>query len=154
MSELQEIEDRFWSRVDKQGDSGCWEYLPSRGRRNYGIFVISKRNCPAHRVAWALSVGPIPKGYVLDHVCHNPCCVNPAHLRVCLPYQNSCNRPKSSKNKSGFKGVFWSNQAQRWLAEISANKKQYHLGTFSTPEDAYAAYCEAASILHGEYAYI
>jgi hypothetical protein len=32
------------------------------------------------------------------------------------------------------------------------NKKQKHLGLFSTPEEAYAAYCVAAKAVFGEFA--
>jgi HNH endonuclease len=33
-------------------------------------------------------VGPIPAGYVLDHLCRNRPCVNPFHLELVVPYVN------------------------------------------------------------------
>jgi hypothetical protein len=41
----------------------------------------------AHRFVWEQLVGPIPRGFVLDHDnpdfgCHNSRCVNPAHLEM------------------------------------------------------------------------
>ena len=34
----------------------------------------------AHRVVWSLTNGPIPDGLVLDHLCRNRACCNPAHM--------------------------------------------------------------------------
>ncbi|MBA2671549.1 MAG: HNH endonuclease [Gemmatimonadetes bacterium] len=36
----------------------------------------------AHRYYFEKSVGPIPKGYELDHTCGRRCCVNPSHLEA------------------------------------------------------------------------
>lgn len=69
-------EARFWSRVNKDGPNGCWEWTGPREPFGYGR-VSSLR---AHRIAYELLVGPIPVGLTLDHLCRNPPCVNPAHL--------------------------------------------------------------------------
>ena len=34
-------------------------------------------------------VGPIPAGYHVDHICFQPACVNPAHLRLLTAEENS-----------------------------------------------------------------
>lgn len=62
------------------------------------------------------------------------------------------NSKRRTDNNSGFKGVAWSKAAGKWQAYITANRKRRHLGLFDTPEDGYAAYCESARKLHGEFA--
>lgn len=67
-------------RVDSQ--SGCWEWMANRTTQGYGRVWVEGRLQQAHRVTYALLLGPIPDGLVLDHfLCDNPPCVNPEHLR-------------------------------------------------------------------------
>ena len=66
------------------------------------------------------------------------------------PQQNANTRERS---RSGLPKGVWRNQ--RWggfNARIKINRKQRHLGTYSTPEAAHAAYARAAERLHGEFA--
>lgn len=68
---------RFWARVE--WSEGCWEWLGPRGRGGYGCYTQLGESY-AHRVAYRLAVGPVPKGLEIDHLCRNRGCVNPAHL--------------------------------------------------------------------------
>lgn len=85
------IEDRFWEKVDKTSSaSGCWLWLGAKEPHGYGSFNIGNRtNRAAHRVAYLLTVGPIPSGMTLDHLCRNTSCVNPAHLDPCTSGVNT-----------------------------------------------------------------
>lgn len=77
---------RFWSKVQHGG--GCWLWQASVfGSPGYGQFTAvdtgraaRQRHLYAHRVAWALSHGPIPEGQSVLHSCDVPLCVNPDHL--------------------------------------------------------------------------
>jgi hypothetical protein len=77
--------ERFWEKVDKSG--GCWEWTAYK-RQGYGRFSMPGGPVLAHRLAWLMLIGPIPAGLVLDHLCRNPGCVNPAHLEPVTPGVN------------------------------------------------------------------
>lgn len=83
------LEERFWEKVEKMAPDGCWFWLAST-RNGYGqIGQWSKGTIDyAHRVAYEMLVGPIPAGLVLDHICRNPSCVNPAHLEPVTQAEN------------------------------------------------------------------
>lgn len=65
---------RFWAKVDK--GPTCWNWTAYRQRDGYGQ-IKSKL---AHRISYAMCVGPIPEGKQLHHTCKNKGCVNPGHL--------------------------------------------------------------------------
>lgn len=77
---------RFWSRVER--GPRCWLWRGSvTGSLGYGQFGLMtagahpvQKNVYAHRLAWALSHGPIPGGQHVLHSCDVPRCVNPEHL--------------------------------------------------------------------------
>lgn len=73
-----DLAQRFWQKVDKSGD--CWVWTGALLKTGYGSIRIDKKAMRAHRVAYELCVGPIPRGLLLRHSCDNPRCVNPAHL--------------------------------------------------------------------------
>jgi hypothetical protein len=76
---------RFWSKVDKSGDCWVWtagRFLNKKGVYTYGMFTIRTRAKYAHRIAWELVHGPIPRGLRVLHSCDNPPCVRPDHLRL------------------------------------------------------------------------
>lgn len=105
----------------------------------------------AHRLAWFYVHGELPDGD-MDHVNLVRSDNRIANLRPASRTQNQINREKSSKNKSGFKGVSWKPAAGRWVAQASYEGKKYHLGLFDTPEEASEAYKAFAAKYHGEFA--
>jgi hypothetical protein len=66
---------RFWAKVQKT--DSCW--LWTSGTARYGQFTIQTTKL-AHRVAWELTHGKIPKGLQVLHHCDNQRCVRPDHL--------------------------------------------------------------------------
>lgn len=67
----------FWERIISTGF--CWRWQPHGGGR-YGHFHAAGGRFQAHRAAWLISRGAIPKGLQVLHRCDHTKCVNPAHL--------------------------------------------------------------------------
>lgn len=74
----------YWSHVDKSAPEGCWPWTGSLDHDGYGRIRDPRTLAirPAHRVSFALSGQRVSDGMVLDHLCRNRACVNPAHLRA------------------------------------------------------------------------
>lgn len=86
----EEVQARFWSKVNKRSDSECWDWTHYVRSNGYGEFRFMGQAHKAHRVAYAISnnIWPIPlyvDGNRMD-VCHSCVqrqdCVNPNHLRL------------------------------------------------------------------------
>lgn len=78
------IADRLWEKIDKSsGQNGCWEWTAYKTRLGYGKIALpgDSGSALSHRIVYELEVGAIPDGFVVMHVCDNPSCCNPAHLR-------------------------------------------------------------------------
>lgn len=87
--------DQLPSRLQRRiriEPAGCWVWTgaTTRGRSTYGIAwcSIRKTTTTAHRVVYAVLVGPIPDELDLDHRCKTPLCVNPRHVEAVSPSEN------------------------------------------------------------------
>lgn len=62
------------------------------------------------------------------------------------------NSKTPSTNTSGYKGVTWSKQNNKWMAQLKVNDKNLYLGFYHNIIDAALAYDAVARELHGEFA--
>ena len=132
--------ERFWEKAKKTDT--CWLWTAGRTRCGYGHFKeiatgTQLKWTRAHRFAYEELVGPIPDGLVLDHMCHQPLCVNPDHLRAVTQSENARNRSGLMKtNTSGYSGVSFNKASKKYHAKVFFEGKQFHLGFFEDPREA------------------
>ena len=97
-------EERFWERVDRSGGpNACWPWIAGMAQ-GYGVLSVNGISVRAHRFSYVLHHGaPLGLGklWVL-HQCHNPACVNPQHLRLGTPCENSREKVQSNRHRPLF----------------------------------------------------
>lgn len=98
---VQTVENRFWSKVAVGNASECWLWTAARLPRGYGQFQLSGKSRRAHRVAYEIAVGPIPKGMHVLHSCDVTSCVNPAHLHLGTHDENMREMVERKRSASG-----------------------------------------------------
>ena len=92
-----DLAERFWSNVEIGNHQDCWLWKQSVGSHGYGQTFDGVTVRLAHRVAWALSIGPIPARMTIDHRCRNRRCVNPQHLRLLTNLENATDNGQGRK---------------------------------------------------------
>ena len=103
----------------------------------YIIIGIDSMLYRAHRLAFLYMTGSIP--IEVDHGNHNRSDNRWKNLNSADRKSNSRNSSMSINNTSGFKGVFWHEERNKWGAYISVDGKRIHLGLFTDKSDAIKA---------------
>jgi len=78
-----------------------------------------------------------PPGKVVDHINHNTLDNRKDNLRIVSYVENARNRAGLNRNnKSGYPGLRWHTEINKWVATIKINYKEIYLGAFINKEDA------------------
>jgi hypothetical protein len=91
------------------------------------------------------------EGMVIDHINGIKTDNRKENLRICTAIENNRNRKLNSNNTSGFKGVYWNKNKQRYIAQVKINNKKVIAGTFKTLQEAALAYETKAKQLFGSF---
>ena len=85
---LSQLPERWRDKIEIESNSGCWLWTGAVSKSGYAIVVVAGRNCQPRNLIWEQFIGPIEKGIVLDHLCHTPSCINPAHAEAITHREN------------------------------------------------------------------
>lgn len=102
-----------------------------------------------HRLIWLWHGYKLPK--LLDH--EN--CIRTdnriENLRPANRAQNEYNKPKRKDNTSGYRGVYWNKQSNKWRVRLKIDGKHTDFGQFNDIELAGLVAKEARSKFHGSF---
>lgn len=91
--------------------------------------------------------------YGIDHINNNKFDNRKSNLRKVTASQNNMNKRLRQDSTSGYTGVYWGKQHNKWMAKIVVCGKQIHLGFFDNFEDAVKARKQAENKYFGEFSY-
>jgi HNH endonuclease len=140
-----ETGELFWkTRMSDKTPAG--KLAGSKRKDGYVCITIRGARLTAHRVAWAIHTGSWPKKYI-DHINGDPGDNRIENLRDVSQRENIQNLYRAkSNNKLGLIGVV--RDKKNFAAKIVVNGSRIHLGNFSCPNAAHAAYLSAKKKYH------
>ena len=68
---------------------------------------------------------------MVDHVNGNTLDNRRENLRICSRSENGWNTKIRKNNKSGYRGVSWKKDKNKWVARVSKNRQHIFIGFFN-----------------------
>lgn len=101
-----DLAHRLWAMCIPEPNSGCWLWLGSTSQAHieYPQISIKGKTSSAHRASYQSHNGPIPLGLHVLHRCDTPLCINPDHLFLGTPADNSADMVAKGRSARGERG--------------------------------------------------
>ena len=93
-----------------------------------------------------------PKGMVTDHINGDKLDNRKVNLRICSTRENVINCKLSKNNTTGFRGVSFRADLDKYRAYLMVNRKQVNFGLYDNLEDAMKARLQGEQKYFGKYA--
>lgn len=118
-------------------------------KNGYRYINVDGHRYLSHRIAWLYVHGKLPDNDI-DHINCNRADNRFSNLRDVARFVNNQNRRRARADNmsSGLTGVTWHAHSRKWRARITLHGREYRLGLYTSPGDAYDAYIKAKRRLH------
>jgi len=98
--------EKFWNKVAIGSPDECWNWKGSAMKiGSYGHLHIGNKMFSAHRVAFEIYYGSINESLQVMHMCDNPKCCNPKHLKQGTQSDNIQDMIKKGRQRNSTKPV-------------------------------------------------
>jgi len=124
LEKAKSIKGRWCARLDKKNNS---PYVVHMGPLREG----KRETFRLHRL-----IMNCPEGMVVDHINHDTLDNTKENLRVVTYAENCQNISMRKSNKSGYRGVSWSKDTNKWRVTARINGKIEHFGLYEDVEQA------------------
>lgn len=128
----------LWRRADPSFKRLPWSVAGRKNEKGYLIIDVDIKPYRAHRLAWLYMYGAWPTDQ-LDHRNGTRDDNRISNLRDATNKENHENFALSRGNTSGYRGVSWDKNRQKFMAKVMHHGKTINVGRFDTADEAGAA---------------